>query len=187
MADWHSMGPFTVFDLETTGLVPARDRIVEIGAVRIEKDGTLSRFSTLVNPGIIIPPRACAVHGITNDMVSDAPPFKDAGYKFLDFCQGSHLVTHNARFDLAFMQENLARTGLPLWKEGAFDSITLIRRAFPNLPAYNLQSLRISLHLPDEFPGDPHRALFDAELTMCAFIKAMDQLSDLYSTAEDRM
>ncbi len=180
IASWYKLGPFTVFDLETTGLIPSRDRIVEIGAVRLDIDGTISRFSTLVNPGMPIPPRSTAIHGITDEMVAGAPKFKEAGYQFLDFCKGSKLVSHNARFDLSFMQENLARMGLPLLPEGAFDSITLIRRAFPSLPGYSLQSLRISMHLPDDFPGDPHRAAFDAELTMCAFRKAMNQLADLY-------
>ena len=49
---WHRLGPFTVFDLETTGMSPTRDRIVEIGAVRVEIDGTVSRFETLVNPAV---------------------------------------------------------------------------------------------------------------------------------------
>ena len=176
---WLSSGPYTVFDLETTGLVPVRDRIVEIGAVRVETDGTMQRFSTLVNPGIAIPPRAVSVHGITDEMVANAPCFKDAAYPFLDFIKGSKLVSHNARFDLGFMQENLARCGLPLIKTGAYDSIQLIRKAFPRLPSYSLQTLKVSLHLP-EIEGEAHRALYDAELTMCAFSLAMKQLYDLY-------
>ena len=82
---WHELGPFTIFDLETTGLIPIRDRIVEIGAVRIEQDGTWSRFTTLVNPGIAIPVRAQSVHGISDEMVAGAPSFKDAAYQFLSF------------------------------------------------------------------------------------------------------
>ena len=177
---WHSLGPFTVFDLETTGLSPVRDCIVEIGAVRVDRDGTLSRFSTLIRPPVPIPARATAIHGITNEMVADAPSFTDAAYRFLEFSRGSKFVTHNARFDLGFLQESLARTGLPLVKTGAYDSIALIRKAFPHLPAYNLQALRISLHLPDAPEGTPHRAAYDAELTMAAFALAMKQLSELY-------
>lgn len=179
MEKWQELGPFTIFDLETTGLIPIRDRIVEIGAVRIEQDGTWSKFTTLVNPGIAIPVRAQSVHGISDEMVAGAPSFKDAAYQFLSFIEGSKLVTHNARFDLGFMQENLARTGLPLIKTGAYDSIQLIRKAFPRLPSYSLQSLRVTLHLP-EVEGDPHRAMFDAELTAHAFSLAMKQLYDLY-------
>ena len=93
---WHRLGPFTVFDLETTGMSPTRDRIVEIGAVRVEIDGTVSRFETLVNPSVPIPYQVSQVHGITNDMVKDAPAFTDAAYAFLDFIKGSKLVAHNA-------------------------------------------------------------------------------------------
>ncbi len=179
-AKWHRLGPFTVFDLETTGLSPSRDRIVEIGAVRVEVDGTLRRFETLVNPAVPIPPAVTQVHGITNEMVKDAPKFSDAAYQFLDFIRGSKLVAHNARFDLGFLQESLARTGLPLIKGGAFDSIVLIRRAYPNLPSYRLQALRTTLDLPDDYPGTAHRAGFDAEMTMAAFSMAMKRLYELY-------
>lgn len=180
---WLRLGPFTVFDLETTGLLPSRDRIIEIGAVRIDPDGAISRFSTLIDPAGPIPPKATAVNGITNEMVSGAPFFKEAAFQFLDFIGSSRLVTHNARFDLAFLQESLARSGMQTLKNGAYDSITLIRKAFPNLPSYRLQSLRTTLHLPVP-EGDPHRAAFDAELTLHAFSLAMKQLCELYPMDE---
>lgn len=177
---WHRLGPFTVFDLETTGMRASFDRIVEIGAVRVDRDGSLSRFETLVNPGVPIPPALTAVHGISNDMVESAPKFSDAAYRFLDFSSGSRLVAHNASFDLAFLQESLARSGLPPVKGGAYDSIVLIRRAYPGLPHYSLQALRTELALPDDYPGTAHRAGFDAEMTMAAFSMAMKRLYQLY-------
>lgn len=177
MAAWHAMGPFTVFDLETTGMSPVRDRIVEIGAVRVDPDGVVTRFETLVNPSIPIPFALTKIHGIDNEMVADAPIFKDAAYTFLDFAKGSKLVAHNARFDLAFLQESLARSGLPVWKAGAYDSIVLIRKAYPGLSSYSLQSLRRDLGLGAELDvSRPHRAGFDAELTMEAFSMAMRML-----------
>ena len=177
MAAWHKLGPFTVFDLETTGMSPVRDRIVEIGAVRVEIDGTLSRYESLVNPGMPIPWQVSRVHGITDDMVAGAPKFKDAAYPFLDFARDSKLVAHNARFDFSFLQESLARTGLPIWKFGIYDSIILIRRAYPGLASYSLQSLRQSLGLGQDIDeARPHRAGYDAELTMEAFSMAMRRL-----------
>ena len=65
--NWYDSGPFTVFDLETPGLSPVRDRIIEIGAVRVELDGSVSRFQTLVNPGVPIHPRITAITGIDDD------------------------------------------------------------------------------------------------------------------------
>ena len=177
MAAWHRLGPFTVFDLETTGMSAVRDRIVEIGAVRVEIDGTLSRFETLVNPGVPIPYQVTRVHGIDDDMVADAPKFKDAAYAFLDFIRGSKLIAHNARFDLSFLQESLARNALPVWKHGVYDSITLIRTAYPGLPSYSLQNLRQSLGLGQDIDESrPHRAGYDAEITMEAFGMAMRRL-----------
>lgn len=174
MSQWHSLGPFTVFDLETTGCSHYRDRIVEIAAVRAELDGSLSRFCSLVNPGVPIPVQATKVHGITNDMVADAPKFHDVAYKFLDFAKGSKLVAHNARFDLSFLQESLSRSGLPLWKGGSYDSIILARKAYPGLPSYSLQSLRGHFALDDE--GQAHRAAADSEWTMQIFAMAMKRL-----------
>lgn len=181
MALWHKLGPFTIFDLETTGFSPANDRIIEIGAVRVEVDGTLSRFESLVNPSMPVSARVTSITGITNAMVADAPRFTDVAYQFLDFCRNSKLVAHNARFDLGFLQESLARCGLPLVKGGAYDSIQIIRKAYPNLGSYKLEYLTQVLQLPkDEFDGQPHRAGFDAEMTHAAFAMAMKRLYELY-------
>lgn len=184
---WHKSGPFTVFDIETTGMSPVRDRIIEIAGVRVDADGTFSRFETLINPAMPIPYRVTQVHGIDDTMVAEAPCFSDAAYQFLDFIKGSRLVAHNARFDLSFLQESLSRVGLPLWKGGAYDSIILIRKAYPGLPSYSLQSLRRSLALSDDCPGTAHRAAFDAELTMEAFGMAMKRLHQLFPNDDDNM
>ena len=174
MSQWHSLGPFTVFDLETTGCSQYRDRIVEIAAVRAELDGSLSRFSALVNPGIPVPSQATKVHGITDEMLKDSPKFHDVAYKFMEFAQGSKLVAHNARFDLSFLQESLFRNGLPLWKGGSYDSIVLTRKAYPGLQSYSLQFLRVHFGLDDE--GQANRAASDAEWTMQIFSMAMKRL-----------
>lgn len=181
MAAWHSLGPFTVFDVETTGVSPYRDRIVEIGAVRVDIDGSMTFFESLIHPSVPIPMQASKVHGITDDMVASAPKFKDVAYPFLEFAKSTRLVAHNARFDLAFLQESLARSGLPLWPGGAYDSIPLIRKAYPGLPSYSLQSLKVSLALGTDIDeARPHRAGYDAELTMEAFAMAMKRLHELH-------
>ncbi|MCI5799636.1 MAG: 3'-5' exonuclease [Victivallales bacterium] len=178
---WHELGPYTVFDFETTGMSPVRDRPVEIGAVRIETDGSTSRFSSLVNPQMPIPRRATAVHQITDEMVAEAPVFEKVGAEFLEFAKDSKLVAHNARFDLAFLQESLNRCGLAVWEYGAYDSIAIVRKAFPGMPSYSLQSLRLALSLGANVTGDAHRALYDAEITAELFTVAMNRLYRLYS------
>lgn len=163
--EWFDLGPFTVFDVETTGMSPASDMIVEIAAQRIETDGTGARFQSLVNPKRSIPPQASRVHRITDDMVAGQPGFLTVGQKFLEFAAGSTLVAHNARFDLGFLQESLNREGLKLWDGKTMDTIPLARRAFPELPSYSLPNLRLSLGLGDETTG-AHRAAADVEMTV---------------------
>ena len=163
---WFELGPFTVFDVETTGMSPTRDRIVQIGAVRIDRDGYISRYQTLINPGRQIPPGVICVHHITNEMVSGAPTFANAGREFLDFARESTLVAHNARFDLGFLQESLARTGLPLWKGRTLDTLRLLKTTHPGLPSYKLQSLRVQFQLHSDDSMQAHRADADVEWTL---------------------
>ena len=157
--NWYELGPFTVFDFETTGMSPVFDRVVELAALRIDSDGGMSSFHSLVNPGRAIPPGVSCIHHITDDMVADAPHFAAVARDFLEFADSSTLVAHNARFDLGFLQEGLARCGLPLWKGKTIDSLRLAKRCFPGLASYRLQNLRLELRLDDE-PGNDqaHRA-----------------------------
>ena len=178
MKKWFELGPFTVFDLETTGMSPAKDRIVEIAAVRVECDGTQSRFQTLVNPERPIPPRVSAVHNIRDEDVADAPVFAVAGKNFLRFIAASTIVAHNARFDLGFFQESLNRCFLPLWAGKTMDSIKIIKSAFPGLPSYKLQYLRVHFGLGTGFDGPAHRAFADVEWTLEIFSMALQGLLD---------
>ena len=164
---WYELGPFTVFDLETTGMSPVNDRIVEIAAMRVDLTGEYSEFHYLVNPGRLIPHAASRVHHITDDMVVEAPRFQNIGHDFLEFARNSTLVAHNARFDLSFLQESLARTGLPLWQGKTMDSLMLVKKLYPGLPSYSLQNLRCTLKL--DRAGDDlsaHRAGDDVVWTM---------------------
>ena len=165
--NWYELGPFTVFDLETTGMSPTNDRIVEIAAMRVDLTGEYSEFHTLLHPGRTIPPGATRVHHITNEMVADAPRFQHIGHDFLEFARNSTLVAHNARFDLSFLQESLARCGLPLWQGKTMDSLLLVRKHYPGLPSYSLQNLRGVLKL-DRTEDDltAHRAGDDVVWTM---------------------
>jgi len=178
MAEWYELGPFTVYDVETTGMSPSRDRIVEISAVRVDLDNSRSQYSTLVNPLMPIPKYSSKIHNITDDMVDDAPCFDSVGKEFVEFASGSTLVAHNARFDLGFLQESLNREFLPLWEGKTMDTLPLVRRAYPGLESYKLQSLRETFHLSDDV-GPAHRAYADVawtvemlEITLTALMKA---------------
>lgn len=174
---WHELGPFTLFDLETTGMSPANDRIVEIAAIKVTKDGIHERFTTLVNPGVMIPLQISRIHNITNEMVETAPFFPEAAAEFMQLAEGSTLVAHNARFDLGFLQESLNREGLSLWSGKTMDSIPIIKRAFPGLKSYSLGFLRSYFGLGSEDPSaQAHRAFADVEWTLEVFGMAMDAL-----------
>ena len=163
---WYELGPFTVFDVETTGMSPTGDRIVELAALRMDQDGREREFHTLVNPGRSIPASVISVHHITDEMVKNAPHFSTVGKMFLDFASGSTLAAHNARFDLGFLQESLARCGLSLWDGKTIDTVRLLRKTHPGLPSYRLQSLRTFFRLDSTDTMQAHRADSDVRWTM---------------------
>lgn len=174
---WFHLGPFTVFDIETTGMSPARDRIIEIAAIRIDVDGSQTEFQALVNPGRRIPAAVSRIHHITDDMVADADDFSRVGEGFLELSQDSILVAHNARFDLSFLQESLQRESLGVWKGKAMDSIPIIKQAYPGLPSYSLQYLKTRFGLGDG-TGQAHRALVDVGWTVEVLSLALQAILD---------
>lgn len=177
ISKWHELGPFTVFDVETTGMSPVYDRIVEIAAIRVDLDGFHTRFHSLVNPGMRIPDDVIRIHRIDNAMVEKSPSFISVGKDFMSFAQDSTLVAHNGRFDLSFLQESLFRHGIEIWKGKTMDSIAIIKHAYPGLPSYSLQNLQrhFSLGLGD---GQAHRAFTDVEWTLEIFGMSMQRLLD---------
>ena len=105
--------PYIAFDLETTGLKADRDRITEIGAVRMQGGRELDRFQTFVDPGIPIPAEVTRLTGIRNEDVAGAPTEEEALRAFLDFAGDTVLCAHNADFDLGFLAEGCKRYGIP--------------------------------------------------------------------------
>jgi DNA polymerase-3 subunit epsilon len=100
---------FTAFDIETTGLDPKLDRIVEFGAIKFDRRGIMARYSTLVNPEIPMPAEASRVNGISDAMLSGKPVIEETLPHFLKFIQNTVIVAHNAPFDCGFVNESLNR------------------------------------------------------------------------------
>jgi DNA polymerase-3 subunit epsilon len=98
---------FCAFDIETTGLDPRQDRIVEIGAVKFDRRGPVSRYSVLINPGIPMPENAGRVNGINDEMLTGKPALEEVLPDFLRFAGGAVIVAHNAPFDCGFINEKL--------------------------------------------------------------------------------
>ncbi|MBI2939357.1 MAG: WYL domain-containing protein [Chloroflexi bacterium] len=159
-----SQVPLTIVDVETTGLVPSTDRIVEVALLRV-RGGTLEeRFSTLVNPRCTIPPDAQAIHGITSAMVRDQPPFAAIVPQLSPyFCDGA-ILGHNVDFDLGFLRHELARAGHPAPDLPKIDTLALARRHL-RLSSHSLGTVARHLGLP----AGGHRALGDATTTWRIF------------------
>ncbi len=159
---------FVIFDLETTGLSPDRDAILEIGAMVVRNDElTTETFETLVQPGRNIPFYISKINGITDKMVQHAPRIEEALPKFLEFVAGRQLVAHNASFDIGFVRSHAARLGIeaPI---RATCTVQLSRRAFPNESRHNLDAICTRLGL---IATNRHRALADVEVTAKAFLE----------------
>jgi DNA polymerase-3 subunit epsilon len=105
---------FTAFDIETTGLDPKQDRIVEFGAVKFDNRGIISRYAVLINPGIPMPPEAGRVNNITDAMLAGKPSLETVFPDFLRLVKNTVIIAHNAPFDLGFVNEKLKT----LYEEG---------------------------------------------------------------------
>ena len=107
--------PLVVFDLETTGLFPKKDRIIELGAIKVTPDGAEEERCWLLNPSIPIPPESTAVHGISDDDVKDCPTFADCAEEIFAFFDGCDLSGFNSdRYDIPCLEEEFARVGMNL-------------------------------------------------------------------------
>ncbi|NLL80055.1 MAG: DNA polymerase III subunit epsilon [Clostridiales bacterium] len=150
---------YVVFDLETTGISPNWDEIIEISAVKVEQGRVVDRFSTLVNPGRRIPAGASAVNGITDQMVADAPAISKVMGSFMDFIGEAVLVGHNIHsFDLKFIRRDLLEYLDRELTNDYIDTLYMARRCLPQLSHHRLTDISAYYHIATE---GAHRALND--------------------------
>ena len=151
---------FAVFDTETTGLSPKKDRIVEIGVVKYQNGKIIDQKSWLLYPGRKIPYYATRAHGITDEMVKGQPEFKDVADDFRAYVDGCVLMAHNARFDINFVNREFDLLGQSRLSNEVIDSLALFRQWYPELKSHKLKSVVDHVKVPDE--GTFHRALADS-------------------------
>lgn len=149
---------YTAIDLETTGLNPKQDQIIEIGAVRVEDGVMKERFSTFVNPRRTLEPEVIALTGITDPMLEDAPDISSVIGQVVEFCQGLPILGHHIIFDYSFLKRAAVNHGLVFEKEG-IDTLTLCRRLMPKKEKKNLLAACRYYGID---PQSSHRALPDA-------------------------
>lgn len=164
---------FVAFDLETTGLTPVVDRIVEIGAVRFRAGDVLDTFQELVDPEIPISPAATATNGITDDMVKGQPTIEQVLPRFIDFLGEDIPIAHHAPFDVGFLSYDISRLNLTLADRPVLDTCTIPKRLFPHAHGYSLEHLIAFLNIP---VGTLHRALADAEACMALFNRCVAEM-----------
>ncbi len=164
---------FIAFDLETTGIQPKTDAIVEIGAVRFTNGEPGEAFSTLINPGRPIPPGASAVNGITDDMVADSPDVQTVLGDLADFCGDLPLVAHNAPFDYKFLLRAVDAHRARAPQGVVLDSCALSRVVFPGMINYKLGTLVAHFGFPS---GEFHRAEVDSVYCGRLFAKIVESL-----------
>lgn len=175
-ADTGFDGTFICFDIETTGLSAARDKITEIGAVKVENGIITDTFSTFANPEMPIPQKIIQLTGITDDMVKDAPSQSEAVGAFLEFAGDNVLVAHNAPFDTSFIAKACEDMGRE-YNYTSIDTVAISRAILTDIKNCKLDTVAKFLRLGD---FNHHRATDDAEMLARIFINLCQRLTDDY-------
>ena len=174
---------YVAFDLETTGLSSANDRIIEIGAVVMKNGEELDRFQTFVDPQRPLEKKIVELTGITDEMLKGAPKIEEVLPEFLKFVNGRVLVAHNSDFDTGFIRAACARQGLP-YTYTAADTLILSQNMLPQLNKFKLDIVSNALSLPD---FNHHRAADDAVtcgLIMHRLMARMEEELDIHTLQE---
>jgi len=152
------MNTYVAIDLETTGIHPSSDRIIEIGAIKVINGKIEDKFETFVNPQMAVPWRIQELTGITTEMARSGILVEDAMPKLLDFCSEAPLLAHNIMFDYSFLRHKAINLGMDFEREG-IDTLAIARRTLCTLPSRRLCAL--CEHYDIE-TGHSHRASDDA-------------------------
>lgn len=176
-----------VLDTETTGLYPeGGDRLIEIGCVELwNRMPTGKVYHAYVNPERDVPEVATQITGLSETFLKEFPPFRDQAQAFLDFVKDSSLIIHNAKFDMAFLNNELALNGYPTIPfERAIDTLLMARQKFPGSSA-SLDALSRRFNV--KIPREKHGALLDAKILTEVYIELMGgrQRSFLVESAQD--
>lgn len=168
---------YVAIDLETTGLNPKREKIIEIGALRVVEGKIQETFQTLVNPRRHLRAEITELTGITDEMLSESPDVDQVILKLLDFCQGFPLLGHRVLFDYSFLKRAAVNSGRP-WERDGVDTLVLCRRFMPPKEKKTLLSACAFYQVEGE---GWHRALADA----CRTHGLYQKLKALYGKEEE--
>lgn len=156
---------FAIIDIEASGGSPKRDRIVDIAIFLHNGTQVIHSFSTLINPGVKIPPFITKLTGISNAMVADAPTFAEVAEQINNITQDAIFVAHNVQFDYLYIRNEFKRMGINYMRP-KLCTIDLTKRVMPGFTSYGLDNLTTELAIPVK---NRHRAEGDAEATVQLF------------------
>ena len=165
---------YVVFDIETTGFSPEKNKIIEIGAVKVIGGEIVDRYSTFINPEVPIPFRIEELTSIRDDMVITSPTVDVILPQFMEFCKDCIMVAHNADFDMSFIKRNCALLGMEC-NPTIVDTVALARVLLPQLNRFKLDTVAKALNISLDHH---HRAVDDAACTAEIFVKFIEKLKD---------
>ena len=161
---------FVSLDIETTGLVAARDKIIEIGSVRFKDGRVVDEFRSFVNPKTLIPSKITQITGITDSMVKDAPSIEHVLPQFIKFAGSSPIVAHNASFDMGFIRHNASLLGLNI-NNTVVCTLQLCRKTFLGLSNHKLDTVARHLNISLK---NHHRAIDDSLAAALIYLKCIE-------------
>lgn len=171
---------FIVIDIETTGLDPSNDSLIEVGALKVQDEKVVDTFSSLINPGVEIDSYNSSLTGITNEELADAPSTVSVLEQFSDFIGDSILMGHNVHFDINFLYDNFEKyLSVPLSNDFV-DTLRLSKRYFKEAPSHKLTRLADYLHIEVDVS---HRALADCYTTLYLY-KALFEASTVMPASQ---
>ncbi len=156
---------FVAIDVETTGLSPFNNELIEISAIKYNKNKKIDTFSTLIKPKIKIPYYITKITGITNEMVQNAPQIEKVMPELICFIGEHALVAHNANFDYKFIQNY---SGNSFSKNKVIDTVAIGRKLYPELPNHKLGTIAKHIGITED---GFHRAEFDCECCAKIYIE----------------
>lgn len=188
--DARELGPlqeFVVLDVETTGLQPSRQRIIEIAIVSFANGEVIGEWSSFCQPERKVPAYITKLTGIDDDRLRDAPPFAQVADHALELLAGAVVFGHNVEFDLGFLNAELKRIGREPVVNERLDTLAMASRLIPSLRRPNLQAVAEKLAIPGH-SRSRHRAGADARTTGLVALSLLQQAQDAgYRTIDDLM
>lgn len=170
---------YVALDVETTGLDPAKNRLLEIGAVKVEDGKIIGSYGTLIDTGIPIPYRIRELTGITDEMQREGKSLDTAMRELVKFCEGYPILGHNVQFDYGFLKQGAVQCGLRFEKDG-IDTLKIARKVLPGMKSRTLPAMCAYYRVD---PGNSHRALDDARSAHEIFQKMQTEFGEAFPQA----